>query len=143
MELWQISKKGASVEIQIRKGKQNQTQKLQWCIIHPNSLESTGKTCLVKLIDCSLSLHHKLGHNSDNDYLFTNVCARLTKTMKTHDIAIQIPIDSMSYNNYQFILKKHLEDETLKDMEVSATDCSTHSFRRGGLSILAPLLHSK
>ena len=43
----------------------------------------------------------------------------------------------MTYNNYRSILKKHLEDETLKDMGVSATDYSTHSFRRGGLSILA------
>ena len=43
----------------------------------------------------------------------------------------------MSYNNYRGILKKHLEDETLKDMGVSVPDYSTHSFRRGGLSILA------
>ena len=43
LELRQISKKGASIEIQIRKGKQNQTRKLQRCIIHPNSLEYTGK----------------------------------------------------------------------------------------------------
>ena len=30
-----------------------------------------------------------------------------------------------------------MEDETLKDMEASAVNYSTHSFRRGGLSILA------
>ena len=51
LELWQISKKGTSFEIQIYKGNQNQTQKLQRCIIHRNSLEYTGNICLVKLID--------------------------------------------------------------------------------------------
>ena len=93
--------------------------------------------CPVKLIVCYLSLHHQLGHNLDNDYLFPNVCFRLRKTLQNHDIIIQIPKDSMSYNNYRGILKKHLEDEMLKDMGVSVTDYSTHSFRRGGLSILA------
>ena len=43
LELRQISKKGASIEIQIRKGKRNQTRTLQRCIIHPNSLEFRGK----------------------------------------------------------------------------------------------------
>ena len=76
LELRQISKKGASIEIQICKRKRNQTRKLQQCIIHPNSLEYTGKMCPVKLIDYYLSLCHKLGHNSDNDYLFPNVCPR-------------------------------------------------------------------
>ena len=42
LELLQINKKGASVEIQICKGKQNQTRKLQKCIIPPNSLDSAG-----------------------------------------------------------------------------------------------------
>ena len=60
LELRQISKKGASIDIQIRKGKQNQTRKLQRCIIHPNSLEYRGKMCPVKLIVCYLSLRHQL-----------------------------------------------------------------------------------
>ena len=137
LELRQISIKGASIEIQICNGKQNQTRKLQRCIIHPNSLEYKGKMCPVKLIVCYLSLPHKLGHNSDNDYLFPNVCAKFRKPMQTHDIVIQIPKDSMSYNNYRGILKKHLEDKTLKDMGVSVTYYSTHSFQREGLSILA------
>ena len=59
LKLRQISKKGASIEIQIHKGKHNQTRKLQRCIIHPNSLEYTGKMCPVKLIDCYLAPHHK------------------------------------------------------------------------------------
>ena len=42
----------------------------------------------------------------------------------------------MTHNNYRNRLKKHLDDETLKDMGVSAVDYSTHSVRRGGLSTL-------
>ena len=65
-EVWefrlrQICKKGASLEIQILKGKRNQTIKLQRCIIHPNSLEFKGKMCPVGLIDLYLTLHNKLG----------------------------------------------------------------------------------
>ena len=48
-----------------------------------------------------------------------------------------MPTESMTYNNYRGGLKKHLDDETLKDMGVSVSDYSTHSFRRGGLSVLA------
>ena len=78
LELRQISKKGASIEIQIRKGKRNQTRKLQQCIIHPNSLEYKGKMCPVGLIVCYLSLCQKLGHNSDKNYLFK----RFVQSMK-------------------------------------------------------------
>ena len=99
-------------------------------------MESAGKICRVKLIDCYLSLHHKLGHNSDNDYLFSNIKARFKKSLNTHDIVIQVPTESMTYNNYRSGLKKHLDDETLKDMGVSVSDYSTDSFRRGGLSVL-------
>ena len=38
LQLRQICKKGASLEIKILKGKNNQTRKLQRCVIHPNSL---------------------------------------------------------------------------------------------------------
>ena len=96
LELWQISKKGSLVEIQIHKGKQNQTQKLQRCIIHPNLLDSAGKICPVKLIDCYLSLHHKLGYNSDKDYLFPNVKANLKKSLNIHYIVILVPIEFMT-----------------------------------------------
>ena len=105
LELRQISKKGASIEIQIRKGKQNQTRKLQRCIIHPNSLEYRGKMCPVKLIVCYLSLCHKLGHNLDNDYLFPNVCAKFGKVLPTQKVIIQIPQTPMTYNNYRNRLK--------------------------------------
>ena len=38
LQLRQICKKGASLEIKILKGKNNQTRKLQRCVIFPNSL---------------------------------------------------------------------------------------------------------
>ena len=113
LELRQISKKGALVEIQIRKGKWNQTRKLQRCIIHHNLLDSAGKICPVKLIDCYLSLFHKLGHNSDKDYLFPNVKANFKKSLNTHYIVIPVPIESMTYNNYRDGIKKHLDDDIM------------------------------
>ena len=61
LELRQISKRGASIEIHIHKGKQNQTRKLQRCIIHHNSLEYQGKMCPVQRdqlsTHCVLSTH--------------------------------------------------------------------------------------
>merc|ERR1712215_431240 len=50
LELRQVRKKGASLEISILKGKKNQTRKLQRCIIHPNALHHKGKMCPVYLI---------------------------------------------------------------------------------------------
>ena len=54
LELRQVHKKGASLEISILKGKKNQTRKLQRCIIHPNTLHHKGKMCPVDLIDSYL-----------------------------------------------------------------------------------------
>ena len=43
----------------------------------------------------------------------------------------------MTYDNYRKRLKKHLDDEILKDMGVTPEDYSTHSFRLGGISVLS------
>ena len=59
LELRQITKKGTSLELQIFKGKRNQTRKLQRCIIHPNALHHQGKMCPVALLDSYL-VHHKI-----------------------------------------------------------------------------------
>ena len=64
-----------------------------------------GKICLVKLIDCYLSLCHKLGYNSDKDFLFPNAKEKFNKSLNTHYIVIQEPIESMTYNNYRGGLK--------------------------------------
>ena len=42
LQLRQICKKGASLEIKILKGKKYQTRRLQRCVIHPNSLHFQG-----------------------------------------------------------------------------------------------------
>ena len=43
----------------------------------------------------------------------------------------------MSYDTYRKILKKQLDAKALREMGVSPGDYSTHSFRKGGLSMLA------
>ena len=63
LELRQIRKKGASLEISILKGKKNQTRKLQRCIIYPNALHHKGKMCPVDLIDSYLVHCKNLGIN--------------------------------------------------------------------------------
>ena len=73
VELRQICKKGASLEIKILKGKKNQTRKLQRCVIHPNSLYYQWRICPVDLIDSYLVHRNNLGHNSDHDYIFPQV----------------------------------------------------------------------
>ena len=135
LKLRQISMKGASLEIKILKGKYNKTKKLQRCVIHPNSLVFQGKMCPVALIDSYLTHRNKLGHNLDNDYVFPNVGAMFARVLPTHNVTIlKIPI---TYDNYRKYLKKHLDCKTLQEMGVSPEDNSTHSFRLGGLSLLA------
>ena len=70
LELRQICKKGAFLEVKILKGKKNKTRKLQRCVIHPNSLEFKGKMCPVALLDIYLIHHNNLSHNSDDSYIF-------------------------------------------------------------------------
>ena len=43
LELRQIGKKGASIELLVYKGKRNQTRQLQRVVFHPNSMSHTGK----------------------------------------------------------------------------------------------------
>ena len=69
LELWQICKKGASLEIKIFKGKCNKTRKLQRYVIHPNSLEYKGKMCPVDLLETYLTHCNNLGHNSGDSYI--------------------------------------------------------------------------
>ena len=57
--------------------------------------------------------------------------------MPTHEIVIQIPSVAITYDNYRKRLKKNLDCKTLKKMGVYPEDYSTHSFRQGGLSVLA------
>ena len=137
LQLRQICKKGASLEIKILKGKKNQTRKLQRCVIHPNSLKYQGKMCPVALIELYLTLCYKLGHNSDNYYIFPQVGTKFQRVLPTHNVVIQIPMVAITYDNYRKHLKKHLDCETLKEMGVFPEDYSTHSFRQGGLSVLA------
>ena len=106
LELRQICKKGASLEIKILKGKTNKTKKFQRCIIHPNSLVFQGKMCPVALIDSYLTHHNKLGHNLDNDYIFPNVGAKFERVLPMHDVTIQIPQTPITYDDYRKHLKK-------------------------------------
>ena len=91
LQLRQICKKGASLEIKVVNRKKNQTRKLQRCVIHPNSLEFQGKMCPVALIELYLTLRNKLSHNWDNDYIFSNAGAKFERVLLTHDDTIQIP----------------------------------------------------
>ena len=76
LELRQIFKKGASLELHILKGKRNQTRRLQRCIIHPNALRHQGKMCPVTLLDSYLVHHKNLGHSGDHDLLFPQVVVK-------------------------------------------------------------------
>ena len=93
--------------------------------------------CPVDLIESYLTLCHKLGHNWNNNYIFPSVGAKFERVLLTHDITIQIPKVPITYDNYRKCLKKHLDCKTLREMGVSPEDYSTHSFRLGGLSVLA------
>ena len=52
-------------------------------------------------------------------------------------VTIHVPIDLISYNIYRKHLKQHLDCEALKELGVYPADYSTHSFRKGSLSMLA------
>ena len=93
--------------------------------------------CPVALLESYLIHHNNLGHNSDNDYIFPNVGAKFAKVLLTHEVTIQLPMTPITYDSYRKRLKQYLDCKTLREMGVSPEDYSTHSFRLGGLSVLA------
>ena len=96
LELRQICKKGASIEVLIYKGKGNQKRQLQRCVIHPNSMSYQGKTCPVALLDDYLALCHSFGHNGENDLIFPQVGAKWERVKPSDFVTICVPIDSFS-----------------------------------------------
>merc|ERR1711867_7831 len=137
LELRQICTKGASLEVQISKGKRNQKRKLQRCIIHPISSSSQGQTCPVYLLNKYLAHHTSLGHNGENDLIFPLVGTKWQRVKPSYFVNIRLPIEPMSYDVYRKHLKRHLDGKALRELGVYPVDYSTHSFRKGGLSMLA------
>ena len=78
-----------------------------------------------------------MGHNLDHDYIFPQVGAKFERVLPTYYVTIQIPKVPITYNNYRKHLQMHLDCGTLREMEAYPEDYSTHSFRKGGLSVLA------
>ena len=125
------------MELLIYKGKKNQTRQLQRVIIHPNSMKHTGKECPVALLDDYLGFRYSLGQDSGNDYIFPVVGGKWARLKPSDPIKIRLPMEALSYNVYRKHLKRHLNCEALKEMGVFPADYSTHSFRKGSLSMLA------
>ncbi len=137
LELRQLCAKGASLEVQIFKGKRNQKRKLQRCIIHPISSDTQGQTCPVYLLNKYLAHRSSLGHNGEKDLIFPLVGAKWQRVRPSYFVDIRLPMEPMSYDVYRKHLKRHLDGEALRELVVYPVDYSTHSFRKGGLSMLA------
>ena len=125
LELRQISTKGASLEVQIFKGKRNQKRKLQRCVIHPISSDAKGQTCPVYLIQKYLDHRASLGHNGENDYIFPMVGAKWQRTRPSYFVDIRLPIKPIGYDVYRKNLKRHLDGKALRDLGVYPVDYST------------------
>ena len=82
-------------------------------------------------------MRHSLGHNGENDLIFPQVGAKWQRVKISDLVTICVPIVSISYNVYRKYLKQHLDCEALKELGVYPEDYSTHSFRKGSLSMLA------
>ena len=83
-------------------------------------------------------VHRKnLGHSVDHDLLFPQVGVKYEQVKPTYFVTIQTPMVPITYDNYRNCLKRHLDCETLRELGVFPSDYSTHSFRKGCLSMLA------
>ena len=137
LELRQIVTRGESLEVTFLKGKKNQKKRAQRSVIHPISSNTKGQTCPVYLIQKYLAHRVSLGHSGPNDFIFPLVGAKWQRVNPTYFVEIRVPVESMSYDVYRGLLKKHLDTKAMKDLGLSPGDYSTHSFRKGGLSMLA------
>merc|ERR1712101_3923 len=129
-------KKGASFELQICKGKRNQTKKLQRCIVHPNAKAYAGNFCLMAILEAYLAARLKLVPASGDDLVFPNLDSKFDLFTGKQVLSIKKPIKPMSYDNFHQRLKRHLDSEEFKAMGVLPEDYGTHSFRIGGSSVM-------
>ena len=136
LELRQIVTRGASLEVTILKGKKNQKKKAQRCVIHPISSTAKGQTCPVYLIQKYLAHRVSLGHDGPNDFVFPLVGAKWQRVKPSYFVDIRVPLERMSYDVYRSLLKRHLDAKALRELGVSPGDYFTHSFWKGGLSML-------
>ena len=139
LELRQIVTRGASLEVTILKGKKNQKKKAQKSVIHPISSNAKGQTCPVYLIQKYLAHRVSLGHDGPNDFVFPLVGAKWQRVKPTYFVDIRVPVESMTYDVYRGLLKKHLDTKALRELGVGCFpgDYPTHSFRKEDLSMLA------
>ena len=100
-------------------------------------MASQGKICPVSLLDSYLVHHNSLGQNEANDLIFPQVGAKFERVKPTYFVTIRSPMEPITYDNYRKCLKGHLDCETLRELGVFPADYSTHSFRKGSLSMLA------
>ena len=96
-----------------------------------------GKICPVSLLDTYLAHRNSLGQNGENDLIFPQVGAKWERVKPSYFVAIRVPMVAISYDIYRKHLKQHLDCEALKELGVYPADYSTHSFRKGSLSMLA------
>ena len=136
LQIRQLVRKGASFELQIRKGKKNQERKLQRCIVHPNAKAYAGNFCPVAILDAYLAARLKLVPASGDDILFPNLDSKFDPFTRKQVLSLKVPLEPMVYDNYRQRLKKHLDSEEFKAMGVLPEDYCTHSFRIGGSSVM-------
>ena len=109
LELRQIVTQGASLEVTILKGRNNQKKKAQRCVIHPISSAAKGQTCPVYLIQKYLDHRASLGHNGKNYYVFPLVGAKWQRVKPSYFVNIRVLLEKMSYDVYRSLLKRHLD----------------------------------
>ena len=79
---------------------------------------------------------NSLGHNGENNLIFPLVGAKWQRVKPSYFVDIRLPMEPISYDVYRKHLKKHLDGEALQELGVYPVDYSTHSFRKGSLSML-------
>ena len=104
-------------------------------IVHPNSCSAWGHYCPIKILDTYLAARLKLDPASGDDWLFPNLDSTYAR-FNVQTVSISLPCTQFLYENYRRRLKVHLDTAELREMGVFPKDYSTHSFRKGGLSVL-------
>merc|ERR1712030_96551 len=136
LTIGQIVKRGLSLQVNIKKGKMNQEKKLQQCWIHPNSSGSNRNFDPVLIFEEYLKIRKRFVNTNANDHLFPNLHSSWDVIRRQTVIALKVPGEAMTYDNYRKRLKAHLEHQDMTSLGVTAGDFGTHSFRIGGLSVL-------
>ena len=130
-----VQKRGLSMRVMIKKGKRNLEMKPQLAVVQPNSKESVGNYCPVKILEAYMRRRRSIPGTGNGDSLFPKTQKVSFGFEMSEKVVLPHPVVAFSYDSFRQELRRICETDGVISTGV---DCryTPHSLRIGGLSMM-------